>query len=115
MAEITNPQVVTFANERARTMADTVVRLSAQVDAWLADYTAQGIAAAITGDAAGSSSNIGDGSATDGRQRVTGSEIINFRAALLQVQTALTTTLVSGVGATVKAIADGIQVNGSVR
>ena len=115
MADITNPQIVVFSNERARVMADHLVRFSAEVDAWLTDYAAQGIAAAITGDANGASANIGDGSATDGRQRVTGTEIVNLRAGLLQVQTALTSTLVSGVGTTAKSIADGIQVNGSVR
>jgi hypothetical protein len=115
MADITNVQVVRFSNERARTMADAIVSLSAKVDAWLADWTAQAISAAITADSAGASANVADGSETDGRQRVTGTELTNFRAALIQVQTALTTTLVSGVGATVKAIADGIQVNGSAR
>jgi len=115
MADITNPQIVVFSNERARAMADHLVRFSAEVDAWLTDYAAQGIAAAITGDANGAGANIADGSATDGRQRVTGTKIINLRAGLLQAQTALTSTLVSGVGASVKAIADGIQVNGSTR
>ena len=115
MAEITNPQVITFTNDRARIIADSLVRFSDEVNAWLEDYAAQGIAAAINGDAAGASSNIDDGSATDGRQRVTGTKVINLRAGLLQVQTALTTTLVSGVGTTARAISDGIQVNGSVR
>lgn len=115
MADITNPQIITFANERARVISDHLVRFSAEVDAWLADYAAQGISAAITGASEGAGSNIADGSATDGRQRVTGTEIMNLKAGLLQVQTALTTTLVSGVGTTPKAIADGIQVNGSVR
>jgi len=115
MAEITNPQIVLFANERARTMADTVERFSALVDAWVADYAAQAIATQITNDGNGAGATIADGSETDGRQRITGTKIVNLKAALLQVQTALTTTAVSGVGATVKAIADGIQVNGSIR
>ena len=111
--EISNPQIVTFANDRARTIADQILRFSAIVDAFISDYAAQGIASAIT--AAGASQMIADGSEIDGRQRVTGTKIINLRAALGQLQAALTTTLVTGVGATAKSVADGIQVNGSVR
>jgi hypothetical protein len=113
MADNNNPQVILFANERARTIADLLVSTSAKVDAWIADYNAGGIGTLIT--AAGASENIADGSEVDGRQRITGTKVINLRAALLQLQTALTTTAVSGVGATPKAIADGIQVNGSAR
>lgn len=113
MAEIENPQIVAFANERARTISDAIEQFSAKVDSFLADYAAQGMAAAIT--AAGASELIDDGSATDGRQRITGTKIVNLKAGLLQLQTAMTVTAVSGVGATPKAIADGIQVNGSLR
>jgi hypothetical protein len=113
MAEIVDPQIVVFANERARTIADKVVSFSAQVDAWLADWSAQGMSALVT--AAGAAETIADGSATDGRQRITGTKLVNLRAALLQLQTALTATAVAGVGATPKAVADGIQVNGSQR
>lgn len=113
MADIVSPQVVHFCNERVRPMADQVERFCSMLDAWLTDYGAQGIATLIAAE--GASNNVGDGSDIDGRQRVTGTEIINLRAGLLQAQTALETTLVSGVGTTVKAIADGIQVNGSVR
>ena len=115
MADITNVAVVAWSNSRARPMADKIEIFSAQVDAYITDYNVQGITAAATADAAGIGANISDGYATDGRQPVTGTELVNLRAALLQLQTALTTTLVSGVGATAKAIADGIQVNGSVR
>jgi hypothetical protein len=114
MAEITNAQVVKFANERARTMADEIVYLDRLIAAWLADWTAQGMSAAITADAAGTTSNITDGSETDGRQRVTGTELVNLRAALLQLQASLA-AVVSGVGASPRSIADGIQVNGSTR
>jgi hypothetical protein len=113
MADITNPQIVTFANERARTIADAIEVFSEKVDAFVADYAAQGMTALIT--AAGASELVADGSEADGRQRITGTKIINLRAALLQLQTALMTTAVSGVGSTPKVIADGIQVNGSPR
>jgi len=96
-------------------MADAIEQFSAKVDAYITDYNAQGITALATADQAGIGANISDGYAVDGRQPVTGTELVNLRAAVLQLQTALTTTLVSGVGTTVKAIADGIQVNGSAR
>jgi hypothetical protein len=113
MPEITDSQIIKFANERARTIADEVARLHYAIEGWLADYTAQGISALIT--AAGATNVIADGSETDGRVRITGTQLVNLRAALLQVQTAVDTTTVSGVGVAPFGIANGIQVNGSPR
>jgi hypothetical protein len=109
--DITDTQVVRWSNERARTLADLLTRTSYVLSGFIADYAAQGIAAKIT--AAGAANNVGDGAATDGRPFVTGTQLTNLRAAALQVQTAIDTTLVSGVGTSVKAIADAIQVNGA--
>jgi hypothetical protein len=113
MADITDPQIVRWSNERARVLADRLEQAEAAINAYLADWTAQGVSALIT--AAGATNAIADGSETDGRQRVTGTKLVNMRAALLQLQTALDTTLVAGVGATAKSILDGVQVNGTVR
>jgi uncharacterized membrane protein YjgN (DUF898 family) len=113
MAEITDPQVVLFANDRTRSAADKMEILYSILLAWQADYVAQGIAAKIV--TAGASNIIADGSEIDGRQRITGNSIINLHAALTQLLTAWDTTLVTGVGATVKAVTDGIQVNGTPR
>ncbi len=101
-----------WADERVRTIADRITALSYVLDAYLAEYTSQGIAAAISSDGAANTFGANQG---DGRALVTGTQIINQRAAILQLQTAMSTTLVSGVGATVKAINDPIQVNGSPR
>lgn len=109
----TDPQVVKFANERARTMADKLSLLHYEIEAWLANWTSQSISAQIT--AAGAEEVIDDGSSADGRAPITGTQLINMRAGLLQLQTALDTTAVSGVGAAPFAIVDAIQVNGTPR
>jgi hypothetical protein len=105
-------------------MSDDITRLCAIIDSYLVDYQAQGIDALI--NAGGDTNNIDDGSVPggsypgqnpngDGRQLVTGLEVQNLKAALVQVQTALETTVITGVGTTPKTVAAGIQVNGSVR
>ena len=70
MAETTDPQVTTWANTRVRSLADKAAALNAALVAYKSDYTAQGIAALV--NAAGASQVIADGSATDGRPRITG-------------------------------------------
>jgi hypothetical protein len=109
----TDPQVVKWSNERARVLADGIERLRYAVVAYQADYVAQAISAKIT--AAGASERIADGSDVDGRSIVIGTQLINLKAAVDKLVTNLTADLVSGVGTTVAAIADGIQVNGSPR
>jgi hypothetical protein len=113
MPDITDPQVVVWANERARTIADALVAFEAKLGGWQSDYAAQSIASQIS--AAGASELVADGSDVDGRPRITGNQIINLHAAIAQVRTAISTTLVSGVGSPPKTIADAIQVNGSPR
>ncbi len=81
--------------------------------AYQADYAAQGISAKIT--AAVNTNLIADGSEMDGRSRITGLQIQNLTAALTQLVTAWNVTAVLGVGTTVAAIENGIQVNGSPR
>jgi hypothetical protein len=126
MANITNAQVVAWANNRARTLSDATEIFLAKILAYQSDYIAEGIAAAITGDPAGAAAKIDDGSVPagafpgqpamgDGRQSITGTSLANLKAAIDQIVTAMNVTLVPGVGLTVKAIVDGIQVNGSPR
>ncbi len=121
MAFITNAQVINWDNQRARTLADAMTFLLAKLIAYQADYAAQGINAAIVADAAGSTAVIADNPANpaaqpnDGRQPVTGTSLQNFIAGINQLVTAWNVTAVSGVGTTVAAIQNGIQVNGSLR
>jgi hypothetical protein len=116
MATITDPRVINWSDTRARTLADATEQFVAKLLAYQADYAAQGIAALVT--AGGATNLVGDSSVTgpDGRQQVTGNAIgANFIAAVNQMATALNTTLVTGVGVTVKGIMDGVQVNGTPR
>jgi len=108
MAASSNAQLNQWADTRARTIADKIVQLQYVIDAYLTDYTAQAISATITSDGA---SNF-EGT-QDGRIPITGTQVQNQKAAILQMQVAMETTLVSGVGATVSAICAAMQVNGS--
>ena len=110
MAASSNAQLNAWADNRARVIADKITQLRYAMDAYLTDYAAAGIAALITSD--GAANLMGT---QDSRTPISGTQIINQKAALLQAQTAMETTLVSGVGATVAAINDAIQVNGSPR
>ena len=111
MATIVNPQVVRFANEKVRTLADRFVSAYyALLDAQ-AGYSTQGIAALI--NAEGASGTVEDGSAIDGRPRITGTSVINWNAAMTQMKTALDVTAIPGVGTTVMALLNTMQVNGS--
>jgi hypothetical protein len=113
MAEITDVQVVRWANERTRTLANKLEAAYYALEAHVADYAAEGIAAKVV--AAGATDIIADGSAVDGRQRITGTSLVNLAAGLTQLKTAWDTTAVPGVGSSVKAILDRIQVDGSPR
>jgi len=112
MPNITDVQVVKFSNERARTLADKMTALYADLVAYANDYAAQGIAAKIA--AAGAANNVGDGADVDGRPIITGTSLVNFKAATLQLQTSYETN-VSGVGSPITTVQNGIQVNGSPR
>ncbi len=109
---ITNPQVVKWSNERARVICDLITRLDYALTAYKADYDAAGITALVV--AAGSSELIEDGSATDGRTRMIGSQLLGLKATIDQLRTNFDTA-VSGVGSTVSAVSAAIQVNGSPR
>jgi hypothetical protein len=113
MADITDPQVILFTNQRARTIADKIVALQYALTAYQADYAAQVIANKIV--AAGTTGNIADGATADGRPIITGTSILNQKAAVDALVTAIGATLVSGVGSSALTINNAIQVNGSPR
>lgn len=112
MADITSPQIISFDNTRVRVLADQMTALYAKLVAFQNDYAAFGMAALIA--AAGAANNVGDGYAVDGRIPVTGTQILNFKAAIDQLVTSYGTN-VAGVGAPITTIQNAIQVNGSVR
>lgn len=113
MSQIVNPLTVRWANERVRTICNNVMQLKYVIDAYVADYGTIGLNAAIVAEVA--SGIVVDGSSYDGRTPITGVDIQNLQAALLQMQTALNTTLVSGVGNPVAIIVGKIQTTGSPR
>ena len=112
MEDITDVQIVNWANSRTRPLADRISGLYAALVAYQTDYAAQGVNAKASGAVAGS--NIADGYATDGRAPITPTSLINLSAALTQIKTALDAD-VAGVGASAISVINGIQVNGTPR
>jgi hypothetical protein len=112
MADIRDVQVVKWANERSRTIADKGAALYAALVAYQNEYAAQGIAAKIV--SAGASGTVADGSDVDGRPRITGTTLVNFKAVVDQMKTAFDAT-VAGVGSPATTTINQIQVNGSPR
>ena len=108
MALITDPLIINWDNTRVRPMCDAIVAMNLKITQYMADYAAQGIAAAIATD--GATEFVADGSLVDGRAPITGTQIVNLEAALSQLSTALNTTLVSGVGTTVAGIVNAMHV-----
>jgi hypothetical protein len=76
VADTTDPQLASFDNLQVRPMADLILRAYWQAKQFNTNYINGGIGALIT--AAGGTNNIGDGSATDGRTRITGNDILNL-------------------------------------
>lgn len=76
----TNLQVIKFTNERLRPMMDRLYSAWMQAVEVNQDYVSGGIGALIT--AAGSTETIADGSATDGRNVITGDDVLNAITAM---------------------------------
>jgi hypothetical protein len=76
MPELTNPQLVAYANEVLRPAADALARLDAKAPGMRAEYDAKNLGTAI--EAGGAVNLIADGSATDGRTRVAGGDVYNL-------------------------------------
>ena len=112
MAQITDPLVVNWANNRARTLADKIMALDYAMTAYVADYANAGLPAALTTD--GAAGLIVDGSATDGRTPVVGTDLQNLIAGVNQIITAFGANI-TGVGSPITTIAGKWQVNGTPR
>ena len=80
MAENSNPQVVAFANEQIRPLANRLYQAYYAAKQAIANYNAADIGTKI--EAVGAGELIADGSATDGRTRITGGDIYNMLTAL---------------------------------
>lgn len=109
----TNPALNAFADERVRPLADLVTELRLKIDSYLTDHDAYGITTMISNDTpSGAADLMGT---QDSRIPITGTQILNFRAAMVKLQANIETDLVSGVGATAACVCNAIQVNGSNR
>ena len=109
-----SPQIIVWANQRARTIADEFELFYAKVAAHVNDFQAQDIMDQII--AVGGGQTVADGSDSDGRSIITGQNLIDLYVAL---STVLTTMNAANPGVygnpTNKAIADRVQVNGTIR
>jgi hypothetical protein len=76
MAEITDPQVVAFANQETRPMSDALYLAYRRAQNFVENYIHGGMGNLI--DAGGTANLVADGSETDGRTRITGQDIINL-------------------------------------
>lgn len=76
MPDITNPQVVDYCNNVLRPLSDKLEAEILKIPAFVATYNARDLGTIIND--AGASNFIGDGSATDGRTRVTGGDVFNL-------------------------------------
>lgn len=83
MPENSNPQVVAFANNKVRPLADKLVGLYYSSKSLIAEYAAGDIGTKI--EAAGAGELLADGSAVDGRTRITGGDIYNIVTAAQQL------------------------------
>jgi hypothetical protein len=93
MAEILDPIVVSFSNNRTRSLADLAVEDYESQRAYIAEHTAKGIAVKVSGAANGDT--LADGSPADGRTQMT---VGIFNALLTAAQAKVTwyETVVSG-------------------
>lgn len=76
MPDITDPEAVRFANEKARTLADAATRYYYAAKSFLNEWDATGMGTKIS-DAA---DTIVDGSAVDGRTPITGADVNGLKS-----------------------------------
>ena len=89
MAEIADPQLTKFCNERLRTLGDALAALAfTKAPAAVAQYNSEDLGTIITN--AGADSLITDGSETDGRPRCTGGDVFNMVTLLQDFNTFMT-------------------------
>lgn len=83
MPDITNPQVVDYANNYLRPISDTIARLYSIIPGYLDVYNERNLGTIIND--AGAGEFIADGSEIDGRTRVTGGDVFNMVTLLTEL------------------------------
>jgi hypothetical protein len=107
-----NPQVIQWANQRSRKIADLLTSLYWQLQSYLTDWSAQGIGAIIS--AGDPTQTVDDGAASDGRQQITGQQLLDLTT-VGQALVVAAGTAVPGGSLVPATVAGKIQVNGSPR
>jgi hypothetical protein len=111
---IASPQIILWANQRARTIADEFELFYAKVASHVNDFQVQDIIDQII--AAGASQTVDDGSNSDGRSIITGQNLIDLYVALSTVLTTMNTANTGVYGnPTNKTVVDRVQVMGTIR
>jgi hypothetical protein len=90
MADVTNPQAITFANEQCRPIANHVVKLHYEMEQFIQAWTDWGMAELFPNDA---ESEVIDGSQTDGRPICTAQDMFRLRNNINTLLTATTAAL----------------------
>lgn len=72
MADNTNPQAIRFCNEKLRPACDRLISAIRTIREMRAEWDAQGIGPLVAGSQELLDGNMADGSASDGRTRITG-------------------------------------------
>ena len=80
-----NPQLVEFCNDELRQIGDRLKALDIRTAAAVAEYNARNLGTVINDG--GSSNNVLDGSASDGRTVVTGGDVFNLITLIQELQT----------------------------
>ncbi|MEO0250156.1 MAG: hypothetical protein ABIN58_11655, partial [candidate division WOR-3 bacterium] len=104
MPDITNAQIVRFANERARVFADALEEAYLTAKRLQDEYNALGVTIPDTADL------VADGSDVDGRKRITGSHLV----AIKSLADALVTYMEAGTPSRISRI-NQVSVNGRAR
>lgn len=101
MADITSPEVIKFANEQIRPLAEAMQALDYRVQAALVTWYAT-----ITSNCPNDSSPLADGREDDGVSRLTGADVVNLVTQLAAYKTAMDASGVRAVVAkpTVRAL-----------
>ena len=88
MAELSNPQLVDFANSYLRPLADALAKAHLDLQPVEDTYNARDLGTVINDGGAGNL--IADGSVSDGRTRITGGDVFNFITLINDLQGFLT-------------------------
>jgi hypothetical protein len=89
-SDLTDAQLIAFANEYLRTFADQIVRIDQNLPVIVATYNSRNLGSII--NAGGASNTLADGSAQNGRTTRTGGDVYNIITLIQDLKTFLDVT-----------------------